>query len=60
MDGEIKKSRASLVGGLAAGFGVFVLTLLVLRDAGMAGALPVVASLLVGGVVATWIRIADL
>jgi hypothetical protein len=60
VDGEIKKGRASLVGGIAVGIGVFALWLLIARDMGAGGALSLAAGLAVAAAVAAWIRIADL
>ena len=58
--GRIKKSRASLVGGIAVGIGVMVLWTAITRDLAVAGngmlLLGVAVSILVGG----WIWRADL
>ena len=53
----LKRSRASLFGGIATGVGVFILTLLLAGDA----ALPHLAlAALLGIAVAAWVRLADL
>jgi hypothetical protein len=58
--GRIKKSRASLIGGIAVGIGVFVLWTAITRDLAVAGngmlLLGIAVSLLVG----LWIWRADL
>jgi hypothetical protein len=58
--GAIKKSRASLVGGIAVAIGVFVLWFVLARDLGVAGfaslAIGAAVSLLIG----LWIWRADL
>jgi len=58
--GELKKGRASLIGGIAVAIGVFGLWMLLARDLGAGGAVSAVAGLLVAGSVGTWIRVADL
>ena len=58
--GQIKQSRASLIGGIAVAIGVVVLWTAIARDLG-AASLPVLAlGLLVGGGVGLWIWKADL
>jgi hypothetical protein len=58
--GQIKQSRASLIGGIAVGIGVFVLWGAIASDLG-AASLPVLAlGLLVSGGVGLWIWKADL
>jgi len=58
--GQIKKSRASLVGGIAVGIGVFVLWAAIAQDIGATGS----GTTMLGAVVATlaglWIWRADL
>jgi uncharacterized membrane protein (UPF0136 family) len=53
---RLKRSRASLVGGIATGIGVFILGVL------LAGTSPgsLVLALVVALAVATWVRLADL
>jgi hypothetical protein len=53
---RLKRSRASLVGGVATGIGVFLLTVL------LAGTSPasIALALVVGVAVASWVRLADL
>ena len=58
--GEIKRGRASLIGGIAVGIAVFVLWVALARDLGVVSAWPVVAGLVVASGIATWIRLADL
>lgn len=54
---KLKRSRASLVGGIACGVGVFILTLLV---TGGPTPLHIALGLVLGGALATWVRLADL
>jgi hypothetical protein len=54
---RLKRSQASLFGGIATGIGVFILYLLL---AGDTSAPDIVIGLLVGGAVGTWVRLADL
>ena len=54
---RLKRSRASLVGGVATGLGVFILVILL---AGNANALNVTIGLALAIVVAAWVRLADL
>lgn len=58
--GELKKGRASLIGGIAVGAGVFGLWVLLARDLGAAGTGSIVAGLVVATLVGAWIRVADL
>lgn len=58
--GALKKGRASLIGGIAVGIGVFGLWVLLARDLGAGGAVSLAAGLLVAAGVGTWIRVADL
>lgn len=60
LQGEIKKSRASLVGGIAVGIGVMVLWIALARDLGGAGAWPLVVGGMVAVLIALWIWKADL
>jgi hypothetical protein len=54
---RLKRSRASLVGGVATGIGVAVLAILLLGSTAPAN---LVIAVLLGGAVATWVRLADL
>jgi hypothetical protein len=54
---RLKRSRASLVGGVATGLGVLILVLLL---AGSASALNVTIGLALAIAVAAWVRLADL
>jgi len=54
---RLKRSRASLVGGVTTGLGVFVLVLLL---AGDVGATTIAVGLAVALAVAAWVRLADL
>lgn len=58
--GQLKKGRASLIGGIAVGIGVFVLAVALARDLGATGTAPIIAALVLAAAIATWIRIADL
>jgi hypothetical protein len=58
--GRIKKSRASLVGGIAVGIGVFVLWAAIARDLGADGAGPLLLGGVAGTAVGLWIWRADL
>ncbi|MBL6459240.1 hypothetical protein JMJ55_28360 [Belnapia sp. T6] len=58
--GQIKKSRASLVGGIAVGIGVFVLWAAIAKELGAGGAGPLFGGALVGLLVGLWIWKADL
>jgi hypothetical protein len=53
---KVKRSGASLVGGIAIGVGIFILWSL---HAGT-GTGAVIAGLIVAGAVGTWVRLADL
>lgn len=59
-DGQIKKSRASLVGGIAVAAGVAALWIAIARDLGVGHAGSVSLGLLVAGLVGLWIWRADL
>ncbi len=54
---RLKRSRASLVGGIATGIGVFVLAVLL---AGDTSATTIAVGLAVASAVAIWVRLADL
>jgi hypothetical protein len=54
---RLKRSRASLVGGVATGLGVLILVLLL---AGDASATTIAGGLAVALAVAAWVRLADL
>jgi hypothetical protein len=54
---RLKRSQASLVGGIVCGIGVAILTMLLLGDASPAN---VAIGVLVGAVLAAWVRLADL
>ena len=58
--GQIKKSRASLIGGCAVAVGVLVLWVAILRDIGAMGAGSVTLGLIVSALVGLWIWKADL
>lgn len=58
--GQIKKSRASLVGGIAVAVGVMVLWTAIARDVGAAGTGTLVVGAVVAGLVGLWIWRADL
>jgi hypothetical protein len=60
LQGEIKRGRASLIGGIAVGLGVFGLWVALARDLGADGAGTIVAGFIVAAAIAAWIRIADL
>jgi hypothetical protein len=60
LQGKLKRGRASLIGGIAVGFGVFGLWLLIERNIGYDGAGSTVAGLLVAAAIGAWVRIADL
>jgi hypothetical protein len=60
LQGEIKRGRASLIGGIAVGIGVFALWVALARDLGAGGVGTLVAGFAVAAGVAGWIRIADL
>lgn len=54
---RLKRSQASLFGGIACGVGVFVLCVLL---AGGAGPVSVTVGLALAGALAGWVRLADL
>jgi hypothetical protein len=54
---SVKRSRASLVGGVATGIGVFILFLFLAGETGVATLSAVPAAALA---VAVWVRLADL
>lgn len=58
--GNIKTSRASLIGGIAVAVGVFVLWLALAADLGAGGVLSSLLGALVGGLIGLWIWKADL
>jgi uncharacterized membrane protein YfcA len=60
LQGEIKKGRASLIGGIAVGIGVMGLWWVGARDLGYAGLLPMIPGAILATVIGAWIRIADL
>lgn len=60
LQGEIKKGRASLIGGIAVGIGVFALWYFGVRDLGYAGVAPLLPGAVIAIAIAAWIRIADL
>ena len=58
--GQIKKGRASLIGGIAVGVAVMALWVAITRDIGSAGNGVMVAGVVVAALVALWIWKADL
>ena len=54
---RLKRSRASLFGGIGSGVGAFVLVVLL---ASASSALGIAAGLVIGGGLGTWVRLADL
>jgi hypothetical protein len=60
LQGEIKKGRASLVGGIAVGAAVFALWWVLARDLGFDGTAPLAVGATVAVAIAAYIRIADL
>jgi hypothetical protein len=54
---KLKRSRASLVGGIATGIGVAILTILL---TGGPSPQTIVLGVAVGAAVAVWVRLADL
>jgi hypothetical protein len=58
--GQIKKSRASLIGGIAVAIGVFALWVAIARDLGAMGVGSGVLGFLVAAIVGLWIWRADL
>ena len=54
---RLKRSKASLIGGIACGIGAFVLTVLV---AGGPSVGSVVLGLVIGAALGVWVRLADL
>lgn len=59
-DGQIKKSRASLIGGIAVAVGVLALWIAIARDIGAAGTGSTLLGALVAALVGLWIWRADL
>ncbi len=57
---KIKRSSASLKGGIMVGFCVVILSVLVCGELGWAPTSRWVVGLLVGSVMGAWVRIADL
>lgn len=55
--GRVKRSRASLIGGIGSGIGVAILAVLV---GGGATPTNIVVGLAMGTALATWVRLADL
>jgi hypothetical protein len=58
--GQIKRGRASLIGGIAVAIGVFVLWLAIARDLGVTSTPVLGLGALVGALVGLWIWKADL
>lgn len=58
--GQIKKSRASLVGGVAVGIGVLALWIAILRDLQAMGTGTVTLGVIVAVMIGLWIWRADL
>lgn len=57
---KIKRSRASLTGGFVVGIAVICLTMLIGKELGWQDQSRWAASLILGGVMGAWVRIADL
>jgi hypothetical protein len=55
--GRLKRSRASLVGGIASGIGVAILIVLA---AGGPSPLTIALAVVLGAALASWVRLADL
>jgi hypothetical protein len=60
LQGELKKGRSSLIGGIAVGIAVLALWGAIARDTGMGSTATMIAGLLVAVAAAAWIRMADL
>ena len=60
LQGEIKKGRASLIGGIAVGFAVLVRWAAIARNLGIASIATLLTGLAAAIAVAAWIRITDL
>jgi len=58
--GQIKRGRASLIGGIAVATGVFVLWLAIVRDLGATSTPVLGLGALLGALVGLWIWKADL
>ncbi len=58
--GRIKRSRASLIGGIAVAIGVFVLWAAIARELQAGGAPPLLAGAIVSALIGLWIWRADL
>lgn len=54
---RLKRSQASLFGGVACGIAAFVLVLLLMGGPSVAS---VAAALIIGGALGAWVRLADL
>jgi hypothetical protein len=54
---SVKRSRASLIGGVATGIGVFILVVLLAGEPGVA---TIAAGFAAALAVAVWVRLADL
>ena len=57
---KIKRSGASLTGGFVVGIAVAILAMLITGELGLAMPLRWGISVIVGGVMGAWVRIADL
>ncbi|HLI10274.1 MAG TPA: hypothetical protein VKY65_01635 [Alphaproteobacteria bacterium] len=55
--GRLKRSRASLIGGIGTGIGVFALTVAL---AGNWHVGTIILGIVLGGALAAWVRLADL
>jgi hypothetical protein len=60
LQGQLKRGRASLIGGIAVGLAVFALWVALARDVGAGGVGTIVVGLVVASAIAGWIRVADL
>ena len=58
--GELKKGRASLIGGIAVALASFLLWAAVAHELGVDTTATLIMGLLVAGGIGTWIRVADL
>jgi len=57
---KIKRSQASLNGGIMVGIAVIALLMLITGELGWAMSVRWTTSIIIGGIMAAWVRIADL